>query len=90
MAHSRRETWPGSGALGHLSCTPEAEGGWCGGETGLPTLTGSRTAPSASVLYAEFFIIIIRCNGKKVAQLKRKCDSHGCERCRDRTHRDAG
>lgn len=58
------------------------------GETGLPTLTGSRTAPSASVLYAEFLIIIIRCNGKKVVQLKRKCESHGCKRCRDRTRRE--
>lgn len=36
MAHSRRETWPGSGALGHLSCTPEAEGGWWWGRQGSP------------------------------------------------------
>lgn len=28
------------GHLGHLSCTPEAEGGVVMGETGLPTLTG--------------------------------------------------
>lgn len=76
------------GALGHLSCTPEAEGGLVVGETGLPTLTGSRTAPSVSVLYAEFLIIIIRCNGKKVVQLKRKCESHGCKRCRDTTRRE--
>lgn len=63
------------------------EGG-VGEEKGLPTLTGSRTAPSASLLYAEFLVILIRCNGKKVVQLKRKCDNLGCKRRRDRTRRE--